>query len=92
MRRLKAINQRITKENMSTLQATVQFIKKLPFQELVIPDYQRPYVWQLKELRQLWDDILQSLAHDRKDYRIGTIILHENADSGKLEIVDGQQR
>ena len=35
---------------MSTLQATVQFIKKLPFQELVIPDYQRPYVWQLKEL------------------------------------------
>ncbi|WP_374402303.1 DUF262 domain-containing protein [Flavobacterium sp.] len=77
---------------MSALLATVQFITELPFQELVIPDYQRPYVWQLKELRQLWDDILQSLAHDRKDYRIGTIILHENADSGKLEIVDGQQR
>lgn len=77
---------------MSTLQATVQFIKELPFQQLVIPDYQRPYVWQLKELRQLWDDILQSLAHDRKDYRIGTIILHENTDNGKFEIVDGQQR
>ena len=70
---------------MSTLLATVQFIKELPFQKLVIPDYQRPYVWQLKELRQLWDDILQSLAHVRKDYRIGTIILHKNAESRKLE-------
>ncbi|MDR0228679.1 MAG: DUF262 domain-containing protein [Flavobacteriaceae bacterium] len=77
---------------MSTLQATVQFIKELPFNQLVIPDYQRPYVWQLKELRQLWDDILQSLAYDIKDYRIGTIILYENSENGKFEIVDGQQR
>lgn len=78
---------------MSTLQATVQFIKDIPFDKLVIPDYQRPYVWQVKELRQLWDDILQSVALNKKEYRIGTIILFENLEENKrLEIVDGQQR
>ena len=77
---------------MSALQAAVQWIKDLPFSNLVIPDYQRPYVWQVKELRQLWEDILQSKDYGKKEYRIGTIILYRNPDTSQLEIVDGQQR
>lgn len=78
---------------MSLLNAEILPIKELKFSSFRIPDYQRPYVWSVKETRQLWDDITMSLDNNKDDYRIGTIILHENNErGGLLDIVDGQQR
>ena len=58
---------------------------KLP---LTIPDYQRPYTWKAKNVIQLLDDVVRFSKFP--EYRIGTIILHDNGTT--LDIVDGQQR
>lgn len=55
---------------------------------LAIPQYQRPYKWTTRHIRQLLADIV---AHSHKSaYRIGTIVLH--GETEKNNIVDGQQR
>lgn len=59
-------------------------VGSLPFEEFVIPPYQRPYKWTAKNVNQLISDILA--FRERKQYRLGTLVLHNN------EIVDGQQR
>jgi len=58
------------------------------FQEnLSIPQYQRPYRWKAhKHVKQLIEDIERELFKETVEYRIGSIILHNN------HIVDGQQR
>lgn len=55
---------------------------------LNIPDYQRPYTWKAKNVIQLLDDVVRFSKYP--EYRIGTIILHDNGNT--LDIVDGQQR
>ncbi len=77
---------------MSAFKADILSIQELKFTKFRIPDYQRPYVWSVKETRQLWDDIMASMNAHIADYRIGTIILHNNQASQSLDIVDGQQR
>ena len=59
-------------------------VGSLPFNDFVIPTYQRPYKWTAKNVNQLVSDILT--FRERKQYRLGTLVLHNN------EIVDGQQR
>ena len=67
---------------------------------LRLPTYQRPYKWSVKSARTLLDDLLAA-AERGGEYRIGSVILHENksegtshenASEGSLDIVDGQQR
>lgn len=61
----------------------------------IIPPYQRPYSWELKECRQLYDDIVDAFNHQTdREYFVGTIILAvaDNADTDCPRIVDGQQR
>lgn len=62
---------------------------------LVIPDYQRPYKWSERNVKELLYDIDDALGKSEllKDfrYRIGTVILHKD-ESGQLNVVDGQQR
>lgn len=58
------------------------------FGNLSIPDYQRPYKWQEKNIKQLIDDII--INKEINDYRLGTIVLH--TENQNLNIVDGQQR
>lgn len=61
---------------------------------LRIPEYQRPYKWDKKNVRQLLEDILTSKSSGKKNYRIGSIILFNNQESieTSLDVVDGQQR
>lgn len=61
----------------------------LQYNNLAIPVYQRPYKWNTKHVNQLVEDI--KLHKDKTAYRLGTIILHKDK-TGKLNIVDGQQR
>ncbi len=58
---------------------------------LAIPEYQRPYTWQLKSANTLFNDIYEVFKESSfKKYRIGTIILHR--EEKDFNIVDGQQR
>lgn len=59
-------------------------VGSLPFNDFIIPPYQRPYKWTAKNVNQLISDIIA--FRERKQYRLGTLVLHNN------EIVDGQQR
>lgn len=77
---------------MSDFNADILPIQKLKFSKLRIPYYQRPYVWSILETRQLWDDIIASKDAKKSEYRIGTIIIHNNKLDRTLDIVDGQQR
>lgn len=67
--------------------------------DFLIPDYQRPYAWQIAECQTLWEDTF-SFAIPENDYQkfksgdeyfLGPIVTFKNSD-GKLEIIDGQQR
>lgn len=60
--------------------------------KLVIPNYQRPYKWTAKNAIQLLDDIIEAKNENKKEYRVGTLILHYDKDNDIYNIVDGQQR
>ena len=51
-----------------------------------IPDIQRGFVWQPRQVEDLWDSLLKRLP-------IGSFLLHEiNKDEKRYELLDGQQR
>jgi len=83
---------------MADLQVSKKTIGKL-FGEMqnkkfVIPDYQRPYKWDVEKCETLWNDIenfSQTDAKKNSDYFLGTIVSYFN-DKKEQEIVDGQQR
>lgn len=56
---------------------------------LVIPDYQRNYCWEEKQVRDLWQS-LKDIPLDGK-YHLGTIILQKD-EHGNYAVIDGQQR
>ncbi len=67
--------------------------------DFLIPDYQRPYAWEIEECQTLWSDIFEFAFPDEDstkfnsddEYYLGPIVTFKN-DNGKLEIIDGQQR
>ena len=72
---------------------SIQFASKkveelLKEEDLRIPSYQRHYKWNRKHIRNLFYDLRDAMG--KKEYQIGSVILHEN--DGHLDIVDGQQR
>ena len=75
--------------------AEIKNLLELLQMNLVIPDYQRPYKWDEKNIEDLLSDISNAIIAKEKygenfKYRIGSIILYKNKQ--KYEIVDGQQR
>ena len=69
---------------VTELKYKVLNVKDLPFENLIIPKFQRPYKWGIKNVNQLINDLICFMGHD--EYRLGTLVLHDNC------IVDGQQR
>lgn len=61
--------------------------------QLAIPSYQRPYRWSIRNVSDLFADLM---AHQSKSaYRLGSVVFHhrkENDGTEQLDIVDGQQR
>lgn len=63
-----------------------------------IPDYQRPYAWDSKQLQDLWEDL--DLMGPKGSHYTGTLVLlSRDAETGpdgasfeECEVVDGQQR
>jgi uncharacterized protein with ParB-like and HNH nuclease domain len=71
-----------------------EFIKSNSF---VIPDYQRAYSWEDKQLIPFLNDILEHCddndnPSDDTRYYLGHYILEKSKGSDIVEIVDGQQR
>ena len=57
-----------------------------------IPKYQRGYSWEVSNIRDLFEDIKESIDSNSNHY-IGTIVLSKSEDDDeKFYIVDGQQR
>ena len=60
--------------------------------KLVIPIYQRLFVWENERIRKLLDDLANSfIRHPESNYYIGAITVCEKQ-NGQWEVVDGQQR
>jgi uncharacterized protein with ParB-like and HNH nuclease domain len=74
---------------MSQEKATVKKINEIFALNPRVPEYQRPYKWQIRHVQQLLNDLLIHFK-DNKTYRIGTVVIH--AEQGMNNIVDGQQR
>lgn len=57
---------------------------------ITFPNYQRPYKWEVKHVKQLLNDIF-TFKH-KPAYRLGTVVIHFDDEKKELNIVDGQQR
>ena len=66
---------------------------------LVVPDYQRPYAWESKQLKDLWDDL--DLMGEGSRHYTGTLVLMDQETEhmtstgvmlNESHVVDGQQR
>lgn len=64
--------------------------------KFIIPEYQRPYKWNIEKCDTLWQDILDFYESDstqQQEYYLGTIVSYKNEDNDKeIDIIDGQQR
>lgn len=58
---------------------------------LALPSYQRPYRWSVKSCNTLFVDTYKAFKDGVSECRLGSVILHKE-ESGKYNIVDGQQR
>ena len=56
----------------------------------IIPDYQRGYSWQDKQIEDFWEDITSAFEKKVEHY-FGTVYLKSNQ-NGDYEVIDGQQR
>jgi uncharacterized protein with ParB-like and HNH nuclease domain len=57
-----------------------------------IPKYQRGYAWEITNIRELFDDVVESIESNSNHY-VGTIVLSKSdQDDEKFYVVDGQQR
>lgn len=74
---------------MANQQLTIEkfFIGKI----LNIPEYQRSYAWEKQNVRDLIEDINESLETNSSHY-IGTVVLAKTTTQDNYNIVDGQQR
>ncbi|GBU28090.1 hypothetical protein R84B8_01648 [Treponema sp. R8-4-B8] len=58
--------------------------------KFTIPDYKRPYNWEIKECETMWNDIVENINLPN-EYFLGTIVLFKGYNYN-FEIIDGQQR
>lgn len=81
-------------------QKTIKDLFESKKTDFLIPDYQRPYAWQETECQTLWDDIFSfafpnndytQFDSDGDEYFLGPIVTFKNK-TGKMEVIDGQQR
>lgn len=77
---------------MEQVKPDILKVRDLMEMSLSIPDYQRPYKWKRKHVRQLMADVLTHSTQKNETYRLGTLVLHADKAKDTLDIVDGQQR
>ena len=75
----------LSEDEVSIHNLDIEGLFNLP---LSIPNYQRIYCWENKQIEMLWESL--TTIKTGSPYHLGTIILQNR--EGKYEIVDGQQR
>lgn len=78
-----------------SLSASQQSIQQLfeTSEQYVIPDFQRPYLWEEDECFQLYTDLTSAFHRKREEYFLGSVLLARGKDNSKQPIIiDGQQR
>lgn len=78
---------------MKAIHADPKEIRKIFSEKYIIPEFQRPYSWDIEECDKLWEDFIS--FYDTKDskedkYFLGNIVIHPQGDS--YVVIDGQQR
>lgn len=71
-----------------------KFFSEIQNKKFIIPDYQRPYQWDVEKCEILWNDIEAFSENEQSndiDYFLGTIVSYLNSNKNQ-EIIDGQQR
>ena len=70
-------------------------LKDNSVKSFIIPEYQRPYSWDIDKCRTLWEDIrdfrLEPTTDASSEYFLGTIVSCPEEGKG-INIIDGQQR
>lgn len=78
------------------IEADVKSIKKILVDDekfYQIPDYQRPYSWDKDNLSDLIDDLVVAYTENKNDtYFCGSLVLVNNINDSRFDIIDGQQR
>src|SRR5438067_3819703 len=81
--------------SLQTIESKDVSLGELFGQFFVVPNFQREYVWETEQVRQLLEDINSEFsAYDRdpdSEYFIGTIVTC-TTDDGVYHLIDGQQR
>lgn len=65
------------------------------FQTISVPEYQRPYRWNVEKAGELLDDFEEFFIKQKTtslEYYMGSILFFNNIEKNELEIIDGQQR
>ena len=60
-----------------------------------VPAYQRPYAWEIEQVRDLLSDIVEAMDNTQISggvYFLGSIVLIKSPGSPRAQVVDGQQR
>lgn len=60
----------------------------------LIPNYQRPYSWDITNCRHLWEDLFSFFQSEKyaEGYFLGNIVLAKSPNTNYFEVIDGQQR
>lgn len=75
---------------MKVSQEPINITDILKDKSFKVPLYQREYSWNLEQVSDLFYDI--NSTYDDEGHFLGSLLLYKESPSGKMEIVDGQQR
>lgn len=92
---VKFVNTQSELNEVAPIRSIAQYLTQ-PNRKLVIPPWQREYVWQVGEngeVGELMNDLKEFIEDGRESYLIGSIITCEvPTGSGNFWLIDGQQR
>ena len=77
---------------MKAIHADPRDIRKLFVETFIIPEFQRPYSWDLEQCEKLWEDITDFYyeKNNSEKYFLGNIVIHPQ--DNDYSVIDGQQR
>ncbi|MDI2090127.1 DUF262 domain-containing protein [Commensalibacter oyaizuii] len=61
-------------------------------QRLAVPSYQRSYKWELQQVKELYQDIIDAKNKKSEQYFLGTVVITKSEHDNIKNIIDGQQR
>ena len=76
----------------TSINVEMKTFKDLLALSLVIPNFQRSYVWKEINLKKLINDLEEFLLSNKDEYYMGTLLLYKSENKEEYEIIDGQQR